>query len=474
MNKLQHSLPPYPIIFSFIIVFLLLLLGCSAPAIESVVQTEAEQVVQNQSYPGPELDQSSVSVPATDPTPHPYLAPDSQAINGQSAQVAQTDQVIQSTPVELPQIAPPEIPACNFTFAKPGQSVGTVHNVIELSQPEFVETDRYFFQVSSWLPDNERILIIENQEAGGQLISTVDVQTGEIITYAERIYPKGNPVWLSHLQGVVYVDFPEIGQWGEVRFSNGDPDSISTLYSEIASSYIAVNKQNNEIAAVLDKKNGLSETVQIKSAQTLGSPINDNPILDSINTHSQLVWSGDGQKLVQYSYSADQLRLIDKAQQVDCEIDLSGYWRGGKGKVLYASWSPNSRYLGFVISTEKSRSSEFGVLDYASGEISIIIDYFAADGNNPLYFSVLNFAWSPTSASVIADGRLHEAGLTEAPNRQLIFIDVENKAATALLPDFTYGGIEHSIDWSDDGKRVAFACPSETKRRLCVAEVISN
>lgn len=94
--------------------------------------------------------------------------------------------------------------------------------------------------IAGWLPDGQRLLITRDVPGKHrQTIDVLDIETGELITYAEWEESPGRPVWLSALKAVAYLTLvaeegkePPTRYHPELWISYGSPQQAERLATD--------------------------------------------------------------------------------------------------------------------------------------------------------------------------------------------------------------------------------------------------
>lgn len=445
-----------PYVYIWLLFTTLIFAACSSPVYEPSVEFEPTV-------------ESALDSPADDSkTQQPYPAPESQldeiTKENASGYPAPSENIAPVAPTAVSTLTPP--PMCEYKFTERKQLTPSTTNLIAFFDPVEIAHNKMGFQISDWLPDNQSLLILQD-DAGKQIISTLNVNTGEIKDYATRIGIPGNPIWLEERQGIAYVDVTTEG-W-RLEFSDAVSDSPQMLFADIASVYLAINHKTSELTTIISD-NG-SQLARVTTNNQVAPLMSEKAILTdatvpiSADSMFRLVWSPDGNWLVQYKQN--QLRILDSISGSNCQLDIKDYRGRGEGRILYAQWSPSSRYLGMILYTETVPLTELSILDTVTGEIHII-DKILQDENAPSTLTINDFAWSPTDQYVIVKAHTENSEEDNILPYRFVLIDIENEQAISILPTYTFSGAGQSLAWSPDSSLIVYRCPSDSSDHICM------
>ncbi|MEI2610457.1 MAG: hypothetical protein V9G20_17660 [Candidatus Promineifilaceae bacterium] len=448
MTRLRDFLTKSSVLI-WLLLTLLVFTACSSPIPEPNVEADTDSTTGNsqsqQPYPPPEQQVVEEPLQASYPVPSPNATP------------------VLATAV--PTLVPP--PICDI---KPPVEIAmsyeeTVSNFPAFSEPTIVATNNVGFSIAEWLPDNQRLLISQGDGAFGS-ISTLNVNTGEIVEYAQRRDLSGSSlIWLEEAQGVMFVDATPEG-W-ELRFSDGT--EVITLADELASVSITKDPANDQVATVFSSEPGAVMTVDVTGQADLITAIERNEetkIVPSSSTDGYgLAWSPNRIWLAQYK--ADNVYLVNTQTQEICALDLGDYGEAGRGQMFYAQWSPDGRYLSMAIKRQNP-TPELNILDTESMELSILsipldIETWPPD-------SIGGSVWSPNSQMILLQtgGYDAEIGKTVA---EWVLINIQSHQYTDILSNYKFLPGVGNIVWSHDGTRVAYSCHTTEEGNICLINV---
>ncbi len=385
-------------------------------------------------------------------------------------------------PPATPTVAPTPIPRCTFAARPAPVEPGPPLEAYQFSEPKIVLTHPAAIGIAGWLPDGQRLLITRDVPGTNrQSIDVLDVQTGELSTYAEREGSSGKPVWLAALKAVAYLTLvAEKGEEQPIRYhpelwiSYGSPQRVECLISDVWGA-LAVEPDGKRLwyfsRANLDRPQQLNvETKAIQPAPLDLAPLRypkyPEPVQSMLGLSAfQIAWHPDGSQLV--FYTQPWTFLFDMRTNQICEIDL------GRSEpenmpiwAMEAKWSPNGRYLAFItIGSLPDQASGTGaailytdltILDTRTGDLRTLQP---APDINPGQHYVTDIAWAHDSRHLAVLGlvRMDEVGIAYDG---LFFVDAVSGEFRRILPDHEFGGAwGWEAAWSPSGSLLAVLCP---------------
>lgn len=426
-----------PYVYIWLLFTMLLCAACSSPTLEPSIASGAELTTGNsqtqQSYPAPEqpiAERSQSGYPGPLPNESPAL------------------------PTPLPTFVPP--PMCDF---KPPNEVSlnsstTSQFTVANFRLVALKQEMFGFGIASWLPDNQRLLVTTGDASFGT-ISTINISDGEIQHFADRIDIPSQPIWLEQEQAVMFIDVTERG-W-EAKLSRGENDSAKTVQTDLASAYLALNPEFQEVTTLLPNMPpvSLTSTGEVKQLLDKESQIRLGSIPLSSGDAYKFAWSSDGRWLAQYGIQGFLLSDMDTKRT--CLLDLGSIAEQGNRWGIHAQWSSDNRYLGIITAVNYPEQlvslTELTVVDFQSGLIQVFT-------LSPEASSWHDFAWSSQDNGLVA--KITVAKENNIALDGLFFIDIASASSTRLLPEATFyaGIIGQGLSWSPDGKMLALTCPN--------------
>ncbi len=390
------------------------------------------------------------------------------------------------TPAPSPPTIP--VPPCTFVgrpaLAEPGPSL----EAYQFSEPKIVLTHPAAIGIAGWLPDGQRLLITRDVPgANRQSIDVVDVQTGELSTYAEREGSSGKPIWLPALKAVAYLTLvAEKGEEQPIRYrpelwiSYGNPQQVERLTSDVRGA-LAVEPDGKRLWYFLRSEPDHLQIYDVETRSVQAAPLDLAPLrylkpglewaMRDRSPEFKMVWRPDGSQVVLYSQFWTFL-LDPKTNQV-CELDLGDYiaermdippW------ALEAQWSPDGRYVAFITTDSLQapfRRTELSILDMETGEHRTLSP---GPDIEPGRHYVTDMAWAPDSRHLAVLGvvRIDEVGVE---HQGLYLIDIAVGEFQRVFPDREFGGAwGEALAWSPDGLQLAILCPRILQRNPPVGE----
>jgi len=413
----------------------------------------------SQSYPAPATQENVKATTSKEPilTIQPYPGPTQTS----------TLEVVEAT-------AKP--PICEFSASGTVPEQGSLPvDTFYFSEPKVVFTSASAMGIAGWLPDNQRLLITLATMNGHQSIETLNYQTGETITYADRNGEAGKPVWLNDLNAVVYVTL--VKGLEELWISYGTPQKIEQINSDIFGLSLAsdgrkmayFSPNTGDKPQTWDSSNKVTQALEIPlSNQTYSKFGNDKKIFNPIPGKTfQIAIQPGWKKAVFYGYAL--LYLADLETGKICELDMGT----SNNEPLWASmvqWSSDGRYLAMT-----SGSGYPGAME-PNNEI-IVLDTLTGEKYRPelrVPF-VYDFVWSPDTHTLVALGNV---GVIDGRAKMGLFlIGVDKKEVKHMLTDQSFGGGGMGmLAWSKD--KIAIDCTSWPQKpdeaaegRICIIDI---
>ncbi len=389
-------------------------------------------------------------------------------------------------PTPAPSPSPVTLPVCRFPRPNAAPAVAAVPTGGELSIGAPVEVLRHTssVKIAGWLPDNQRLLIARGiPRSNAEQIETLDLATGTIRFYAERMNWYWRPLWMAGLQAVAFLDYTET-EGIALRLSRGDGQGSTTLAQQLASPYIANDAQGRQVSMIMGEKehDRYPALIDLTSAQIerLDTPIAladwhaTTPIRITPDGY-RLAWSPDGRTLALHNNQG--LALLDLATRQVCTIDLQGFKRDnrasyGAGYPLWAveaQWSPDSRYLALQVTAGELPFDfmELVILDTVTGELT----QYHTDTAEMTF--IKDIAWDPSSPVLAVFAQVEKR---EGVNWSgLYLLKMGEPALRRVLPEtlFWISGWGQQLAWSPDGQTLAVSCPGDVPASICLLPVRS-
>ncbi len=374
------------------------------------------------------------------------------------------------------------VPLCTFPGGDPPDKGGPSLDQYEFSEPRVVLTGGGA-TIADWLPDSNRLLITRgNPQSRLEQIATLDVRTGEMQLYAERTSHYRKPVWLSAIQGVVYVDMDVGSQQFQLRTSRAKPAETETIIvakeSDIGLSFsLAVDPSGRHLLYVMNRTGGRLQSWDSVERTNQATPFDADAWRRSPPDLSQSLWqymvvpswSPDGTRLAVF-VGPSSLFLVEPGPNRVCEVNLGRRWPAPDG----SRWSPNARYLALITSYQAPdplvRSTNVTVLDVLTGEVR---ELPLPTERGP----IMDVSWGGNSRHLVVLAAA--AYRQERSNETKLFLaDVDTGDVRQMLPGHLLGGGASSgeqMAWAHNGRSLAITCPiiaeSEpviTEDRLCL------
>jgi hypothetical protein len=371
-------------------------------------------------------------------------------------------------------VTPQQPPACTFPLAQTMVVESTPENYT-FSEPEAVyapDTNDGSVEIVEWLPDNQRVLIVQNiQGTSQQTIEVFTPKTGERQVYATREWTEQQPSWNQVLKAVVYPVRHVLkaannisGFTRQAWISYGDPQSAQMIADNLSQFYVAVKPGGGQTAYLLDKQ--ISKQNDLLKGTT---PVPFN--LDQWNYRKmksgtfplmyEMAWRPRTSQIFLYSFAdinPGYTFLLDSDTGKICELNLGGW-------AVIARWSSNGRYLAIDSSQASGRpigSTVLTVLDAVTGNLytSKVVPQ-----NLEGIRAVRGIAWAPDNRHLLVLGSalsLPQCAPNCYEDTRLYLVDFISGQVDPILSEYQFvPNIEGTnLSWSSDGSEVMVLCPA--------------
>jgi len=448
------------------------LLGLLALGVLAITLALTFRGLQKEAKPASQAFQSPIETPI--PSPYPPSA---------------------TPPSPGPPTAP--VPPCTFEGQPAPVEPDFTLEAYQFSEPQIVLTHSAAIGIAGWLPDGQRLLITRDVPGTNrQTIDVLDVQTGELTTYAEREGSSGKPVWLPTLQAVAYLTLvAEEGREQPIRYhpelwvSYGTPQQVERLTSDVEGTP-AVDPDGKRLWFFLRSEPDRLQVYDMETKSIQVAPLDLAPLrylkpglewaMRDRSPEFKMAWRPDGSQAV--FYSQFWTFLLDLKAGQWCELSLGDYkpeamdippWP------LQAQWSPNGRYVAFITADSLQapfRRTQLTFLDMETGGRRTLSP---GPDIEPGRHYVHDIAWAANTQQLIALAQTET--VQGRPIQKLYLIDAPTGDTQQVMPDYIFGGgaIEGwQLAWSPNEQTLAVKCPTWLKTeptivedRICVLSV---
>ena len=366
------------------------------------------------------------------------------------------------------------VPFCTFPGGEPPDKGGPGLDKYEFSEPRVVLTSTAGIAIADWLPDNNRLLIMRSDpQTGLELIETLDVRTGAVQLYAERVAHNGKPIWLSAIQVVAYSDIPSLKTNpqlttppSELHIGRVQPPEIETVATSqgvygLLGFSLAVDPSGRHLLYMLDRTgdrlqswDSMARTNQATAFDVAiwrhSSPVASQPMWQHMVTP---LWSPNGTRLAVF-VGPGSLFLVEPGHDRVCEVDLGRRW----SKAELSKWNSNGRYLALITSDEAPSPlvgrTDVTVLDVLTGEMRTLP--LPTDRG-----SVMEVSWGSNGQHLVmlAKSANEQERSTQA---KLFLADVATDNVQQMLSEPLRGGSAQwgeQMSWAHNGRLLAVKCP---------------
>jgi dipeptidyl aminopeptidase/acylaminoacyl peptidase len=409
------------------------------------------------------------------PTNAPSAPPTSVAMTGASVAPAVAITSTLNTPS-----------ACQFSKIVSGNSIPPASlndYIISPLTPILSDTSR--MNIYDWIPDNKRLIISRfSPSTTNYTLSTLDVTTGLVQTYAERTNVDGErPIWIADLQAIAYTDFdlpqkPSSLPGIELWLSRGDPNETQRLAEHVSMNSLTVD-DTGQLTYLFSQKNTEAVDLSVKTVNAASLSVQDIPLPAVLSRTSTSIDESlsevekpfrllhrptTSQALLLYKNQPPLLFDFDSEQI--CQLDLQSY-------VSEALWSPDDRFLAM-------RTQNMPIGFNATDGLTILDTSTNQYDEVDLGAHVYAMTWSPNGrylAVLVRRQSESESGM----HQNLYLVDAVTKEYRDILPEYDFrGGANQSnqMAWSFDGRTLAITCPVIphdspiiTEYRLCMLQL---
>jgi len=360
-----------------------------------------------------------------------------------------------ATPTEAARL----ISLCTFSGGPAPEVSGLSLDDYTFSEPKVVLTNTSGIDIAGWLPDGERLLITSRDpEVFREQIEILDIRSGDLKVYGERVGSSGKPVWLPAAKAVAYITATD--QQRELRVSQGDPKRIELVGQDVNGLSLAVSPDGQRLIYFAAPTGGQPLLWDSTGRTTQAMPFDLNRWKSferpANKRNFQSVWSPDGSQIAFYTYPA--LFLVDGRTNQGCEVNLGiKSEEQGPTWVFEAKWSPDGHYLAMITTATSYPGQLLSFTELA------ILDIFTGRQLRPkLAMShVWDIIWAPDSKHIMALGQVET--IQGYPIQRLFLVDVLSGDSLPVLPEHILGGGSSNpgmqLAWSPDGRTIAIKCP---------------
>ncbi|MCS7251847.1 MAG: hypothetical protein RMK32_07485 [Anaerolineae bacterium] len=342
--------------------------------------------------------------------------------------------------------------------------------------------------IAGWLPDGQRLLITRDVPGKHrQTIDVLDIETGELITYAEWEESPGRPVWLSALKAVAYLTLvaeegkePPTRYHPELWISYGSPQQAERLATD-ADGPLVADPDGKRLWYFLRSEPNRLQLCDVETRSPRGTLVDLAPLrypkpeLEWAMRDLELsFWAArrpDGSQVLFYSQFWTFLLDVRSGRWCELEVGEHEPWMHIPPWPLLAQWSPDGRYVAFVTTdTLDTRllSTWLTILDVETGERRTLSPGSETELGRHY---VTDMAWFPDSRYLVALGVVR---MEEGVNKEGLFlVNAVTGESRRVLPEYEFGGgwDGRQLAWDPSGSFLAVYCPTSEEGRLCIVPV---
>ena len=314
-------------------------------------------------------------------------------------------------------------------------------------------------QIIQWLPDSQRVLLVQDDETDKEKIEVFNPEAGNLRVYATRDVGREPPAWLAGLNALIYPSEERVISTGnqyqrKLWATFGDPKSAQLLENstvfDMPYAYSVVVKPDGSRFAYR-APDGTQFFRRDGTLATLPAIAFDPAEWDYrgeigiyVSTYA-MSWRPGASQIFIFSYADGSSNtgytfLLDSNTGQLCELNFDGK------ATTSGLWSQNGRYL----------DTDSAVLDAATGKL----------------YSESGFAWAPDNRHLLSIGYCPVAGCQSGGSMSLIdFLsgEIDPVLPTDLFKVDRYGMLNPAVfAWSPDGSKVLALCADDN---LCMISV---
>ncbi len=354
----------------------------------------------------------------------------------------------------------PKPPPCEFTSENPEPQIPDEGLIdFQFSEPRIIFSNISGIGIADWLLDGERLLIAENNQNGKEIIKTINIRTGESVTFGERIGSGGKPVWLEKLNAVAYVSLEQ--DHTELLLSYADQKETQWIASGVSGWSLAGNDnglvfftmETGDIPQIwlvdsLSIQEVSGDLAQWEYQRFEGISTSTTPgrtFATALQPHGYtMAFYGNG-----YFFLVDETGYT-------CEVDL-GSMHGIPISVLNARWSDDGKKLALIATAQIPGKitpfSKLLILDHVTGKVDQV------PIPAPIIYDV---AWNSNNRHLAALGA-DENEIKKGKSQSIIYlVDINYPDVIFPISASLFGGGAGEgwqLAWSPRGDKLAVKCP---------------
>ena len=373
-----------------------------------------------------------------------------------------------ATPTPIP------VPSCKFDGTAPSvpKELPSLDDFY-FWEPKVIFKNNAPIDIIQWLPDDKRVLV-KRVVDGKSHVETIDITNGKSMKYGENIFSVDSAVWLENEQAVAFITK---GNNKKLYLGYGHDKSPKLVAENIWGTSLSAlpngdkltffSKASPTYPRLLDLDTHKIMPFSLKQVAPLPKKL--EKLTNFWDTY-QLAWQPQGNYLAYYNLYAFYLANTKTSEVCELtikerKIEMEKPWAAN------AYWSPNGRYLA-VFNTEGEPTVDFidlTIIDTHTGEYHTI----ELDSR---WMNKYDMVWHPNSYSFIVFAQ----NFVNERYHKLYLFDFMTKKYKEILHDYPFLRSGYfGIDWSSDGKKLSFICPTPISENrlgieqwsICILEV---
>lgn len=331
-------------------------------------------------------------------------------------------------------------------------------------EPQIVLRSPTSLAIVQWLPDGQRILLVEGGPGGSAfyLVKTYDLLTQESTDYGQFGPMNPKVAWLEDVQKAVYLGSD--GEKTPLMIAGKDANSRITPIAEVARMMDA--RGNLIVALDADKVHepvafdgeGVPQAIPVVDLREYGIASEWQFMTMKLHPSEPKVAIFSESGFVIFDMQRDEVHSFDLGE----DRSESLY---GKRWAMDAKWSPDGKQLALLVhvGSPPTQLSKVFILTPESGKLTELPTSLG---------HVFDIQWAPNGQQLLVGG-INNA----SDNGEIMLVDIisqQHIKIEQLSKNYTYGEIGMGMQWSSDGSELLTRCRLDSQSdetAICLTEV---